>query len=115
MRRKSKAITLVIICTLFSALGQLFYKLSAASFEFNIVKLITNYNLILGLLFYFIGAILLVFALKFGQLSTVYPFISITFIWVFILGVLLLGELISPFKVLGTLTIIGGVSLIARG
>ena len=115
MRGKTKAIVLVTVCTLFSALGQLFYKLSAGSFSFNLVSLITNYNLLLGLFFYFLGAILLIFALKFGELSTVYPFISLTFIWVFILGVILLHEPAGPFKVAGTLVIIGGVSLIAQG
>ncbi len=112
---RGKAILLVFVCTIFSALGQLFYKFSSGAFEFNIFSLISNYNLILGLFFYFLGALLLILALKNEELSKVYPFISLTFIWVFILGVIILGEVVNPFKVAGTLVIIGGVSSIARG
>ena len=115
MDARLKSIILVVVCTVFTALGQLFYKLSSTTFELDIIKLITNYNLILGLFFYFVGAMLLVLALKFGELSTVYPFVSLTFIWVFIIGIILFSELITPLKIIGTVVIIGGVSFIAKG
>ncbi len=90
------------------------YKLSSKEFAFDLAKLVTNQYLILGLALYFIGAMLLVYALKFGELSMVYPFISLTFIWVFIIGVLMFQEVVSLFKLLGTLSIVLGVSLIGR-
>jgi len=114
MNANSKALLLVIICTLFTAAGQIFYKLSSDTFELNFIRLLTNWNLLIGLFLYFLGALLLIAALKFGELSKIYPFISLTFIWVFVLGVILFKDSISTIKVLGTVAIIAGVSFIGR-
>jgi len=102
----------MIFCTLFSALGQVFYKLASRTFEFSVFGLITNYMLLLGLVFYFIGGILLVLALKKEMLSSVYPLIALTFVWVFIIGVLAFDESINVIKILGTIMIVTGVGLI---
>lgn len=114
-RQRHKALILVVICTIFTATGQFFYKLASERLEFSFFALLTNTPLLLGLFFYFVGAMLMVFALKHAELSTVYPFISLTFIWVFIIGVLRFGEVINPLKLIGTATIVFGVGLIGRG
>lgn len=108
-------IIIMIICTLFTALGQLFFKYSSQSFELNIISLITNYNLILGFIFYGLGALLLIIALRFGELSAIYPFISLTFIWVMVISLIVFNETINSFKINALILIISGTILIFRG
>ncbi len=115
MKNLKLGILLMIICTLFTAVGQLFFKYGSVSFQWNLVGLITNYNLILGFAFYAIGAILLIIALKFGNLSVIYPFIALNFIWVMVISSLVLKEIINNFKIGAVILTIFGTILISRG
>ena len=108
-------IIIMLICTIFTASGQFFFKHSAKSFQWDIISLLTNYNLIFGAFFYAVGALLLIVALKYGDLSVVYPFVSLTFIWVMIISFIFFQEVINNFKVAAVIFIIFGVTLIARG
>jgi drug/metabolite transporter (DMT)-like permease len=108
-------IGIMVLCTLFTALGQLFFKYSSESFQLNLISLITNHNLILGFFFYGLGAILLIVALKFGDLSVIYPFVSLTFIWVMIISTTVFGETIGSFKINAVILIILGIILISGG
>lgn len=110
-----KAFLIIVLCTVFTALGQLFWKLSAKTFGISIAGTILNYYLILGFLSYGLGAILLIFALRKADLSVIYPFVSLSFIWVALLSILFLHESISIIHWAGMIAIIIGVALIARG
>jgi drug/metabolite transporter (DMT)-like permease len=105
-------IVIMLICTVFTAVGQLFFKYSSETFSFNFVSLITNYNLIIGFLFYGLGAFFLIIALKFGDLSKIYPFVALNFVWVLLLSFFVLGEKINSFKINAVILIIFGVILI---
>ena len=106
---KTTIVLLMVICTLFTSLGQLFYKIASKKFELNIVALITNWPLITGLFFYFIGAVILIIVLKHANLSFAFPLIALSFVWVFLFGVFFFKEPVTLWKVLGTLIIIIGV------
>lgn len=113
-RHRLWPIFLVIICTLFTSSGQIFWKYASTNLD-NFVSVITNIPLILGFVFYGLGAILLIIALKYGELSIIYPFIALSFVWVNIASLFLFGEFISVFNWLGIISIIAGVSLIGYG
>lgn len=106
-----KAMLLVIICTLFTSMGQVFYKLASYDFS-SLNSILTSYWLYLGIFSYLFGAILLILSLKKGKLSSIYPFVALSFIWVFILSVILFTESITTIKVFGTISIIVGVVFI---
>ncbi len=110
----SWAIGLVIVCTIFTSLGQLFLKLGIKTALLNL-ELLTNYNLIIGLVFYAIGAILLIIAFKGGELSVLYPIIAASFIWVALLSHFYLHESISLIRWVGVAIIVLGISFIGRG
>ena len=113
MKGDLKLIIVMIVCTMFTSAGQIFFKLASKNFALDIIKLITNYWLIIGAVLYLIGALLMVYALKFGNLSTVYPFIALSFIWVFLLSLVIFSEKATAFKIIGTISIIIGVVMIA--
>tara|TARA_Y100000310_G_C20563944_1_gene754506 strand:+ start:305 stop:712 length:408 start_codon:yes stop_codon:yes gene_type:complete len=113
--RTKIGILIMLVCTLFTATGQLFFKYGSQTFRLDIVSLLTNYNLILGFTLYGFGALLLIVALKFGELSVIYPFVSLTFIWVMMVSFWILGETLNNLKIGAVIFIVFGVTLIARG
>ena len=105
----------MLICTVFTAVGQILLKKGTNLLIFDIVSILTNFSLLLGVFFYALGAVLLIYALRYGELNVLYPIISLTFVWVTILSFLFLNEPLSFFKVTGTSTILFGVVLITKG
>ena len=87
-------------------LGQLFWKLSVDN---NILYLIIGFGL------YGIGALLMLYAYKFGSLSVLQPMLSANYVFTIILATTILKEEINLVKIIGILIIIIGVILIGGG
>jgi len=109
------AIGLVSFATLIGAFGPILLKKASAKKLSKISSLIRNYHLMGGIALYGIGTILFIPALKGGDLSILYPFVSLTYIWVSLLSVKFLGEKMNLFKWTGVGIIILGVSFIGIG
>ncbi len=103
-----KALSMVILCTLFTAIGQIFFKFASSS----ISTILWNPSLYIGLVLYFAGAVFLTLALHYDKLSSVYPFIALSFVWVFILGITIFNEVLNIVKILGTFLILEGVFMV---
>jgi len=111
---KTKAIIIVILCTLLTSLGQLLIKFGVNKLSFSNLITILNIHLILGILVYGFAAVLFIGVLRKVDLSLVYPIIGTSFVWVSILSYIFLKETINLFKISGILVIILGVALIGR-
>ena len=109
------AILLVISATLVGAFGPILLKKASAGKLSKIKTLIKNYNLFGGVSLYALGTLLFIPALKGGDLSILYPFVSLTYIWVALLSMKFLGEKINRYKWIGIALIILGVSFIGIG
>lgn len=114
-RTKTWAIFLVAFTTILTSIGQFFFKKGANILSFNILDIITNHYLIIGLIIYALGAILVVIALKYGELSILYPIISLSYVWVNLISKYFFNEPIGILKWLGILSILIGVSFIGKG
>lgn len=99
-------ILLIISMTLCGALGGTFFKKSSNK------KSKINIFLILGLLFYSLGALLNIILLKYIPLTILVPCNSITYIWTTFIGKYIFGEKITKYNIVGILFIIGGISLL---
>ena len=108
------AILLVFAGTLFVSSAQLFLKFGANKFETSFISLI-NLPLIIGVLFYGIGAIIMILALKYGDLSMVYPFFGLSFIWVSLLSLIFLAESLALLQWIGIFVILTGLSFVGWG
>ncbi len=107
---------LVLACTILGAIGQMFIKTGASQLVTSSPwEMLRTTPLIAGYSLYGLATILFVIALRDGELSLLYPIISMTYVWVTILSMWLLGEQLNPYKVLGVGSIVLGVSLIGRG
>ncbi len=109
------AIGLVIVASFIGAFGAIYLKKGSKNFVPNIKKLITNWELILGLSLYVIPTILFIIALRAGELSVLYPFVATVYVWISIFSVKFLGEKMNMWKWAGIAAILFGVSLIGLG
>jgi len=108
-------ILLVVLATLIGASGSLLLKKGSGTASFNIMQILRNKYLVLGLLLYGLSTIPFIIGLKFGPLSMLYPFTSLSYIWVSLLSMKYLNEKMNLLKWLGVLFILTGVSLISGG
>jgi|TARA_B100001964_G_scaffold245555_1_gene333372 uncharacterized membrane protein len=109
------AIGLVILATFVGAFGPILLKKASAKKLSNIKSLMSNYHLFGGVSLYALGTVLFIPALKGGDLSILYPFVALTYIWVSLLSVKFLGEKMNFMKWMGISLIIVGVSFIGIG
>jgi len=109
------AIGLVILATLAGAFGPILLKRATSKNFSSLKSLLANYHLFGGVLLYAVGTLLFVPALKGGDLSVLYPFVSLSYIWVSLLSVKYLGEKMNKFKWAGIALIILGVTFIGFG
>jgi len=103
---------LVVVSTLLTALGQMFFKIGANFLAWDLLKLITNHYLIIALILNLTAAVLFFSGLKYGELSVLYPILALGYVWVLVLSYYFLQESINVFKIYGVGVILLGVSLI---
>lgn len=101
---------ILLISSIFAALGQIFLKLGANQ---NIYEMLLSIKLWIGLTLYVVGSALWIYVLSKEPLSKVYPFAALTFILVFVFSYLFLNEMISMTQVLGILFILVGFVVLA--
>ena len=99
-------IGIVAFCACMGAVGQLFFKLGS--------KPLSPIKLLIGLVLYSLATLLYIYMLRFGELSVLYPVISLSYILVMILSVVFLAESFTYLKLVGTSIIIFGVFLIVK-
>ncbi|MGV8118710.1 MAG: EamA family transporter [Candidatus Xenobiia bacterium LiM19] len=109
------AIGLVILGTLIGSWGALLFKKASVEFSFNPLKIIKNWKLLLGGFLYFASTIPFIIAIKYGELSLLYPFVSVSYIWVALLSMFFLKEKMNRWTWSGIFLIIAGVCLIGMG
>jgi drug/metabolite transporter (DMT)-like permease len=110
------SVLLVFFCTLIGAAAQVFFKLGATTLQRPTpVQIFTNPALLAGYALYAVSTGLLILALRRGQLSLLYPVISLTYVWVTILSMLVFSETLNVYKAVGLAVVVAGVAIIGRG
>lgn len=115
MKTQPWAIVLVLFITALTSSAQLLYKMGADRLSFDLLMLLSNWPLLLGMFIYGIGAVLLIIALKHGEVTILYPVIATSYIWVTLFSWILFGESISYLKLIGIISIVVGIVFISFG
>lgn len=76
--------------------------------------ILKNLALFGGYCLYGVSTVLLVLALRKGQLSILYPIISLSYVWVLLLSAYIFHEHLNFWKIAGVMTIITGVGILGR-
>ena len=109
---------ITVLGTMMGASGALFFKLAVSKSlhgKNNFLNLFQNYFFYSGILLYGISALLFVYALKFGDLSTLYSLISLSYLWITLLSIIFLKEKMTAYKWMGIALIILAVIFISLG
>ena len=116
-----RSFLLVVCCTIIGAAAQVLIKKGAGALGPNPTMVQTALAMILtptlfaGYSMYGVSTILLVMALRHGQLSLLYPVFAMTYVWVTILSVLVFHESMNAFKLAGIGGIVGGIAVLGMG
>jgi uncharacterized membrane protein len=126
---RRQSIVLVSFCTVFGAAAQILIKsgantLPSTSFSAiftnlpllaeTLTAMVTSLPILTGYGLYAIVTALLVLALRDGELSILYPVISLTYVWVTFLSLAFLGESLNLYKILGICIIVAGVGVLGK-
>lgn len=113
---RRQSIALVAACTVFGATAQMLIKTGAAQLKgAGPVAMLMNPYVFAGYSLYGLFTVTLTLALRDGELSILYPVISLTYVWVTILSAILFHEAITITKVLGISVIVAGVAVLGMG
>jgi multidrug transporter EmrE-like cation transporter len=113
MKTKPIAVLLMIIATVFTTIAQVFYKIGANNL--TPTGWYTNWQLPFGLILYGVAGVLLILALKKGEVSVLYPIFATAFVWVLLLSNYIFGEALTIQKWAAVAVILLGIVLISIG
>ena len=119
---RGESIALVVFCTFIGAAAQMLMKIGAKNLPpVSVTAMLGNPLIILsdipllgGLSCYGVFTLLLIFALRDGELSVIYPVIALTYVWVTFLSIVIFHETLNPFKACGVVVIVLGVAILGR-
>ncbi len=106
------AVVLLTVSALTAACGQLLLKFGAQGRE-QLLGFI-NPHVVGGLVLYIASTLIWIYVLSFEKLTNVYAFTALTFVLVYLGGVVLLGEKISLAAASGVIIILLGLYLISQ-
>jgi multidrug transporter EmrE-like cation transporter len=112
---RRRALLLVCFCTVTGAAAQFLMKIGMSHFAPTLPAILKNFPLIAGYALYGLNTLLLVLALRDGELSLLYPIIALTYVWVTLLSYTFLHEPPNMFKNAGIAAIVTGVAVLGRG
>lgn len=95
--------------------GALYLKAGAAKLNLGLRYLILNGRLLLGVTLFVTSSLAYVVGIRHGELSVLYPLVSMGYIWTLLWSALFLKERITRNKLFGLLLIVLGIVLIGIG
>jgi drug/metabolite transporter (DMT)-like permease len=95
--------------------GALFLKIGAGHLSGGLKSLLTNWRLALGVVLYLLSSVFYVIGVSKGDLSALYPMVSIGSIWTLLWSKMVLGESITPTKILAVAIILAGCFVLGVG
>ena len=107
--RGSLGIILVLISTILISFAQITFKMVWS--DTNDWSSLAS-KIVLGFGLYGLGAVLFLLALRKRKVSYLFPFLTLSYVWVIFLSAFLFGEEIRVWKVLGVSLILTGIILI---
>lgn len=110
MSTSRSSVIIMIFCTVIAASAQLLFK------EGSVVSESDPFNgmiwVFVGLLFYALGAVLMIYAFKNGEVTVLYPIVTLSYVWVGLVSYHYFNEPMNLLKWAGIIVIVAGISII---
>jgi len=115
MHTPLSSIILVLFGSFIGSFGAVFLKLGAEHMHGSIWRILTNYWLATGIALYLLSSVFYIMGVAQGQLTVLYPMVSLGYIWAILWARLFFKEPFTVAKIGGLLMIVFGVALINFG
>jgi len=110
------AIVLIIGTTIFNTLAQYFFKIGVElDFILSFPEIFLLWPILAGFVSYAIGAVLMIAGFKGGEVTVLYPIVATSYVWVVFMGAFVFGETLTALKIVGSLVLVLGITMIAKG
>lgn len=115
MKTPAASIAWVIVGTFVGSFGAVFLKIGAGKLSRDFRSLLTNWRLALGILLYLISSVFYVIGVRNGELSVLYPMVSLGSAWTLVWSKFLLEESLTRPKFFAVGMILAGCVLLGMG
>ena len=116
MVTEKKAIYLMILCTIFTSLGQIFWKYGVVKIDPSHYFTFFNFPFMLGFFSYGISGLFMLSAFKKGELSILYPIIATSYVWIALISPILFPtDSYTVWNIVGVGVILISVSMLGFG
>jgi drug/metabolite transporter (DMT)-like permease len=105
----------VTLGSFIGSFGAVFLKAGAVRLEPKVQSLFRNWQLAAGIFFFCFSSIFFVLGLRDGELSVLYPMVSLGYVWTLFWSRWFFGERLTPTKFAGLGLILAGVLMIGLG
>jgi len=115
MKTPVASIAWVISGTFVGSFGAVFLKIGAGHLKASLRSLLTNWRLALGIGLYLISSVFYVIGVRNGELSVLYPMVSLGSVWTLAWSKFLLDESLTGPKFVAVGMILAGCVLLGLG
>lgn len=113
MTTPPSSIALVLVASVIGSVGAVFLKSGAVVLRPSLLSLVSNWRLALGIVTYLLSSVLFVKGMSNGQLSLLFPMVSLGYICTLIWSRLFFNEAITRAKLMGIGLILAGIVLLS--
>lgn len=106
---------LVFLASFIGSFGAVFLKMGAGRLHRDLKTIILNWRLAVGVAVYLLSFVFYYLGLREGELSVLYPMVSLGYIWTLVWSRLFFKEPISGRKVVGLAMIMAGIVVLNLG
>ena len=106
---------LVMVASFLGSFGAVFLKGGANKLSLSIPGIVHNWRLAIGVLFYLTSSVFFVMAQKQGQLSILYPLVSLGYVWTLLWARIIFHEHLTKSKFVGLGLILAGIVFLNLG
>lgn len=115
MNTPPSSIALVLFGSFVGSFGAVFLKAGAQRLHLSFPALLANWRLAAGVVAFLLSSVFFVLGLRHGELSVLYPLVSLGYIWAFVWSRIFFGEPATRAKLAGLGLIVIGSILVGLG
>jgi multidrug transporter EmrE-like cation transporter len=105
----------VLLASFVGSFGAVFLKAGADKLERNLVKILLNWRLAAGVGFYLASFVIYTLGIKDGELTILYPMVSLGYLWTLMWSRIIFQEPFTRFKFAGIGLILCGIVVLNLG
>jgi multidrug transporter EmrE-like cation transporter len=115
LKTPASSIALVLAASFIGSFGAVFLKAGAGRLHRELSTLFLNWRLAAGVALYLLSFVFYYLGVREGELSVLYPMVSLGYLWTLLWSRLFFGEPLTRRKVTGLALIIAGIVILNIG